>query len=60
LRAQFLEGGEFLLTTGLGVGEMATTQRASGLRTPPIVVRRDTAGPTGFTVNLNWFEFKKA
>jgi purine catabolism regulator len=25
---QFLEGGEFLLTTGLGVGEMATTQRA--------------------------------
>jgi purine catabolism regulator len=24
----FLEGGEFLLTTGLGVGEMATTQRA--------------------------------
>jgi purine catabolism regulator len=25
---QFLEGGEFLLTTGLGVGELATTQRA--------------------------------
>jgi PucR family transcriptional regulator, purine catabolism regulatory protein len=25
---QFLEGGEFLLTTGLGVGAMATTQRA--------------------------------
>src|SRR6188508_1492005 len=25
---EFLEGGEFLLTTGLGVGEMATTQRA--------------------------------
>src|SRR4029078_7524879 len=25
---QFLEGGEFLLTTGLGGGEMATTQRA--------------------------------
>jgi len=25
---QFLEGGEFLLTTGLGVGEMATMQRA--------------------------------
>jgi purine catabolism regulator len=25
---QFLEGGEFLLTTGLGIGEMATTQRA--------------------------------
>jgi len=25
---QFLEGGEFLLTTGLGVGEMETTQRA--------------------------------
>src|SRR5919199_1445930 len=25
---QFLEGGELLLTTGLGVGEMATTQRA--------------------------------
>ena len=25
---QFLEGGEFLLTTGLGVGETATTQRA--------------------------------
>ena len=24
----FLEGGEFLLTTGLGVGELATTQRA--------------------------------
>jgi purine catabolism regulator len=24
----FLEGGEFLLTTGLGLGEMATTQRA--------------------------------
>jgi purine catabolism regulator len=24
---QFLEGGEFLLTTGLGVGELATTQR---------------------------------
>jgi PucR family transcriptional regulator, purine catabolism regulatory protein len=25
---QFLEGGEFLLTTGLGVGELETTQRA--------------------------------
>jgi PucR family transcriptional regulator, purine catabolism regulatory protein len=25
---QFLEGGEFLLTTGLGVGELTTTQRA--------------------------------
>jgi len=25
---QFLEGGEFLLTTGLGVGELASTQRA--------------------------------
>ena len=25
---QFLEGGEFLLTTGLGIGELATTQRA--------------------------------
>jgi PucR family transcriptional regulator, purine catabolism regulatory protein len=25
---QFLEGGEFLLTTGLGVADMATTQRA--------------------------------
>jgi purine catabolism regulator len=25
---QFLEGGEFLLTTGLGVGELGTTQRA--------------------------------
>jgi len=25
---EFLEGGEFLLTTGLGVGELATTQRA--------------------------------
>jgi purine catabolism regulator len=25
---QFLEGGELLLTTGLGVGELATTQRA--------------------------------
>ena len=25
---EFLEGGEFLLTTGLGVGEEATTQRA--------------------------------
>src|SRR3990172_6249901 len=25
---QFLEGGEFLLTTGLGVGEMEATQRA--------------------------------
>jgi purine catabolism regulator len=25
---QFLEGGEFLLTTGLGVGEVETTQRA--------------------------------
>src|SRR5215218_7054458 len=25
---QFLEGGEFLLTTGLGVGELAATQRA--------------------------------
>src|SRR5918911_1063037 len=24
----FLEGGELLLTTGLGVGELATTQRA--------------------------------
>jgi len=25
---QFLEGGEFLLTTGLGIGELETTQRA--------------------------------
>jgi PucR family transcriptional regulator, purine catabolism regulatory protein len=25
---EFLEGGEFLLTTGLGVGELASTQRA--------------------------------
>jgi purine catabolism regulator len=25
---QFLEGGEFLLTTGLGIGELASTQRA--------------------------------
>jgi PucR family transcriptional regulator, purine catabolism regulatory protein len=25
---QFLEGGEFLLTTGLGIGELDTTQRA--------------------------------
>ena len=24
----FLEGGEFLLTTGLGIGDLATTQRA--------------------------------
>ena len=37
---QFLEGGEFLLTTGLGVGEMATTQRAYVRR----LAKHDLAG----------------
>jgi PucR family transcriptional regulator, purine catabolism regulatory protein len=46
---QFLEGGEFLLTTGLGVGEMATTQRAYVRR----LAKHDLAG-LGFGVGFGF------
>jgi purine catabolism regulator len=48
---QFLEGGEFLLTTGLGVGELATTQRAYVRR----LARHGLAG-LGFGVGFGFAE----
>ena len=48
---QFLEGGEFLLTTGLGVAEMATTQRAYVRR----LARHGLAG-LGFGVGFGFAE----
>jgi purine catabolism regulator len=47
----FLEGGEFLLTTGLGVGELATTQRAYVRR----LARHGLAG-LGFGVGFGFAE----
>lgn len=47
----FLEGGEFLLTTGLGVGELATTQRAYVRR----LARHSLAG-LGFGVGFGFAE----
>jgi len=48
---QFLEGGELLLTTGLGVGELATTQRAYVRR----LARHRLAG-LGFGVGFGFAE----
>ncbi|HEY3070295.1 MAG TPA: PucR family transcriptional regulator ligand-binding domain-containing protein [Gaiellaceae bacterium] len=47
----FLEGGELLLTTGLGVGEMATTQRAYIRR----LARHGLAG-LGFGIGFGFAE----
>jgi PucR family transcriptional regulator, purine catabolism regulatory protein len=47
----FLEGGELLLTTGLGVGELATTQRAYVRR----LARRGLAG-LGFGLGFGFAE----
>jgi purine catabolism regulator len=52
---QFLEGGEFLLTTGLGVGELATTQRAYVRR----LARHGLAG-LGFSVGFGFPEVPPA
>ena len=51
----FLEGGEFLLTTGLGVGEMATTQRAYVRR----LARHGLAG-LGFGLGFGFAEVPEA
>src|SRR5687767_9868822 len=48
---QFLEGGEFLLTTGLGVGELAAAQRAYVRR----LARHGLAG-LGFGVGFGFAE----
>ena len=48
---QFLEGGEFLLTTGLGVGELAATQRAYVRR----LARHELAG-LGFGIGFGFAE----
>ncbi len=51
----FLEGGEFLLTTGLGVGELATTQRAYVRR----LAKHGLAG-LGFGVGFGFAEVPDA
>lgn len=51
----FLGGGEFLLTTGLGVGELAASQRAYLRR----LARRGLAG-LGFGVGFDFSEVPKA
>jgi purine catabolism regulator len=51
---QFLEGGEFLLTTGLGVGELASTQRAYVRR----LAKHGLAG-LGFGVGFGFAEVPK-